>query len=101
MSRSKVYSLIADEDFPPKIQLGPRAIGFLENEIDEWVLARADARSTPILNSSELIDKFIKRIEKVINFNKLSIIQKNQLTKLLEKLITETNSICNLPGQKQ
>lgn len=43
LSRSKIYTLIASNDFPRKIHLGLRAIGFLSNEIDMWIEARVMA----------------------------------------------------------
>jgi prophage regulatory protein len=30
--------------FPRRIQLGPRAIGWLENEVDEWIAGRVAER---------------------------------------------------------
>jgi prophage regulatory protein len=30
--------------FPRRIQLAPRAIGWLENEVDEWIAGRAAER---------------------------------------------------------
>jgi prophage regulatory protein len=30
--------------FPRRIQLAPRAIGWLENEVDEWIAARVAER---------------------------------------------------------
>ena len=46
LSRSKIYTLIASNDFPRKIHLGLRAIGFLSNEIDMWIEGRVLA-ATP------------------------------------------------------
>lgn len=43
LSRSKIYTLIASNDFPKKIHLGLRAIGFLSNEIDMWIEGRVMA----------------------------------------------------------
>lgn len=43
LSRSKIYTLIASNDFPRKIQLGLRAVGFLSNEIDMWIEKRASS----------------------------------------------------------
>ncbi|MCP4995265.1 MAG: AlpA family transcriptional regulator [Gammaproteobacteria bacterium] len=45
-SRSTVYNRINpkhpqfDPAFPKPIQLGPRIVGFLESEIDEWIKTR-------------------------------------------------------------
>jgi len=46
LSRSKIYTLIAANDFPRKIQLGLRAIGFLSNEIDKWIEDRVKGGTT-------------------------------------------------------
>lgn len=31
-------------DFPRKVQLGSASVGYLEDEIDNWIQARADRR---------------------------------------------------------
>jgi prophage regulatory protein len=40
LSRSGIYSLLAAGDFPPPLQLGPRAIGWLQSDIDAWIESR-------------------------------------------------------------
>ncbi|MFC7514072.1 helix-turn-helix transcriptional regulator [Herbaspirillum sp. GCM10030257] len=40
LSRSTIYSLIKSGQFPRQVRLGPRAIGFLSNEIDAWLESR-------------------------------------------------------------
>ena len=40
LSRSSIYNLIAIGNFPRKIALGERAIGFFEHEIEHWMLQR-------------------------------------------------------------
>jgi prophage regulatory protein len=40
LSRSAIYSRMAAGDFPPPIQLGPRAIGWRQTDIDAWVESR-------------------------------------------------------------
>lgn len=40
LSRSAILSRIAAGDFPPAIQLGPRAIGWRQADIDAWVESR-------------------------------------------------------------
>lgn len=45
LSRSTLYTLISsDPSFPSKVRLSERAIGFLEHEIDAWILARSEKR---------------------------------------------------------
>ena len=40
LSRSQIYRLIALNAFPSQIRLGVRAAGWIENEIDHWLLDR-------------------------------------------------------------
>ncbi|MGH8041094.1 MAG: AlpA family phage regulatory protein [Rudaea sp.] len=42
LSRSQIYRLIALKDFPTQIRLGVRAAGWIEDEIDRWLLDRID-----------------------------------------------------------
>ena len=39
-SRSTLYSKIARGEFPAPIDLGARAVAWLESDIDEWIAAR-------------------------------------------------------------
>lgn len=42
-SRSSIYNFIASGEFPKPIRLGPRAIGWLESDIDRWIASRVEA----------------------------------------------------------
>lgn len=42
VSRSGIYQKIADGTFPKPITLGPRAVGWLESSIDQWIQGRID-----------------------------------------------------------
>jgi prophage regulatory protein len=42
ISRSGIYQKIAKGEFPKPISLGPRAVGWLESSIDEWIQSRID-----------------------------------------------------------
>lgn len=42
LSRSSVYQKIAEGTFPAQISLGPRAVGFIESEINDWIQARIE-----------------------------------------------------------
>ncbi|MGE0487476.1 MAG: helix-turn-helix transcriptional regulator [Gammaproteobacteria bacterium] len=44
LRRSSIYLRIKQGDFRP-VKLGPRAIGFLETEIDAWIEERGRART--------------------------------------------------------
>ncbi|MDD2661895.1 MAG: helix-turn-helix transcriptional regulator [Methylovulum sp.] len=43
LSRSTIYSLVNRGEFPQRVYLSPRAMGFLESEVDAWVNARVAA----------------------------------------------------------
>jgi prophage regulatory protein len=40
LSRSAIYARMAAGDFPPPLHLGPRAIGWLQSDIDAWLESR-------------------------------------------------------------
>ena len=37
LSRSSIYQMISAGIFPKQIALGPRAVGWLKSEIDQWL----------------------------------------------------------------
>ena len=37
LSRSTIYERISEGTFPKQVSLGGRAVGWLENEIQEWL----------------------------------------------------------------
>ena len=39
-SRSNIYLMIKEKRFPKQISLGPRSVGWLESEIDQWIEQR-------------------------------------------------------------
>jgi prophage regulatory protein len=44
LSRSTIYDLMDAGDFPRPIRLGPRAVGWLSHEVDEWIEDRRTER---------------------------------------------------------
>ncbi len=40
LSRSTIYQYIKDGVFPKSVPLGPRAVGWLESDVSEWIVAR-------------------------------------------------------------
>lgn len=44
LSRSTIYLRIKKEGFPLPVPLGDRAVGWLEEEIEEWLAERIEAR---------------------------------------------------------
>ena len=46
--RSSIYNLVASGEFPKPIRLGPRAIGWLESDIEQWIASRVEvSRQSP------------------------------------------------------
>ncbi len=44
LSRSSIYKRVADGEFPPQVSLGARAVGWVESEVDEWLVHRIAER---------------------------------------------------------
>ena len=42
LSRSSIYLQIAEGTFPKQISLGKRTVGWLENEIEAWLLSQIE-----------------------------------------------------------
>lgn len=40
LSRSTIYAMMASGMFPKPVKLGQRAVGWVENEIGEWLNSR-------------------------------------------------------------
>ncbi len=43
LSRSTIYEIVGKGTFPKPINLAPRAVGWLESEIDTWIAERIAA----------------------------------------------------------
>lgn len=43
LSKSTLWRYINEGDFPSPIKLGPRATGWIEREVDEWIASRSRA----------------------------------------------------------
>ncbi len=43
LSRSTIYLRISQGTFPKPVSLGTRAVGWVESEIDEWVIQQIEA----------------------------------------------------------
>jgi prophage regulatory protein len=57
LKRTMLYDLIAKEQFPKQVSLGARAVGWYENEVDEWVRNRDSANRHPERSSSTVTDR--------------------------------------------
>jgi len=44
LSRSSIYAAVAQNAFPRPVSLGPRAVGWVDEEIEDWIRRRIDAR---------------------------------------------------------
>lgn len=44
LSRSTIYEKVSRGEFPTPVQLGPRAVGWVEAEIDQWLDALIAAK---------------------------------------------------------
>lgn len=44
LRRSSIYAAMKDQRFPSSINLSLRCVGWLENEIDQWISDRMEAR---------------------------------------------------------
>lgn len=47
LGRSFIYSEMAAGRFPRPVPLGPKAVGWIESEIDDWISQRIAARNAP------------------------------------------------------
>lgn len=43
LSRSSLYKFVAAGTFPRPVRLGPRAVGWVESEVNEWIDRRIAA----------------------------------------------------------
>lgn len=46
LSRSTIYELIAKRQFPHPISIGTRAVGWIEDDINQWIVDRVAAKRT-------------------------------------------------------
>ncbi|NCC23090.1 MAG: AlpA family transcriptional regulator [Alphaproteobacteria bacterium] len=45
LKRASIYHRISEGTFPKPVPLGPRAVGWLEHEIDAWLRRRLEERN--------------------------------------------------------
>mgnify|MGYP003603103788 FL=1 len=45
LGKTTLYMLISNGDFPKQIPLGLRAVGWLESEVDAWILEKIESRN--------------------------------------------------------
>jgi len=44
LGKTTIYKYIEQGNFPKPVELGYRAVGWIESEISEWVMARVEER---------------------------------------------------------
>ena len=44
LSRCTIENMRKENKFPQPIQLGPRNIGWIESEVDEWIMQKIEER---------------------------------------------------------
>ena len=44
LSRSTLYKYISEGTFPKPVSLGDRCVGWVDSEVDDWILARIEER---------------------------------------------------------
>jgi len=44
LAKSTVYNLISQGKFPKQIDLGARSVGWVDTEIEDWLLAKIELR---------------------------------------------------------
>ena len=47
LSRSTIYARVSTGDVPEPINLGGRAVGWLSDEVEAWLVARVEATRAP------------------------------------------------------
>ena len=56
LARSTVYKCIEEDTFPRPVPLGGRSVGWVEEEVQEWVLARVEERDA---SNSDLMSGWV------------------------------------------
>lgn len=46
IGRTTLWDLIRKQKFPTPIKLGSKSIGFVESEVDEWIVAKIEERNS-------------------------------------------------------
>ncbi len=44
LARSTIYKYIGEGTFPKPVPLGDRSVGWIDSEVQEWILARIEER---------------------------------------------------------
>mgnify|MGYP000072936531 FL=1 len=49
LSRSTIYNLISKGEFPKQVDLGARSVGWVDTEVEEWLLAKIENRNSGVI----------------------------------------------------
>ncbi len=52
LSRSSIYAFIKTKKFPKPIQLGERAVGWLESDVQAWIANRVDVSRSEVSHAA-------------------------------------------------
>ena len=44
LSRSTIYEMISRGEFPRQVKLGRRAVGWIANDVDEWIHSKVECQ---------------------------------------------------------
>ena len=44
LSRSTIYKYVSEGTFPEPVHLGGRTVGWVNHEIEDWIIAKVEAR---------------------------------------------------------
>jgi len=46
LAKTTIYNLISQGEFPKQIDLGARSVGWVDTEIEEWLLSKIELRDS-------------------------------------------------------
>jgi prophage regulatory protein len=49
LSRSSIYSFVKESTFPKPRKLSARAVGWLQSDIEAWIVQRVEHSATPLM----------------------------------------------------
>lgn len=87
LSRSSIYLRMSEGSFPRSIPLGPRAVGWLESDLDDWIGSRVRASGRIKLLILPFNDEY-----RIASDRYQWIIQKSHQRKRNGELVTEWES---------
>ena len=52
LSRSTIYEMISRGEFPRQVKLGRRAVGWMANDVQDWIHSKVDSLSSDALSDT-------------------------------------------------